>query len=227
MPAKPIILGVLLFCGMNASAQAVRRGGGVLKFMGREVAITEPERDADGFFPKGPASVCLEGPPRRQCYTAPKDFGNDPAATVVQVEKDMATLLFSAASAGVSGWTIYFALLRPGTGKELEDLFPSDITVSNQSQHTFWNDPAVSDAQIFVTADYVWGPDESHYGEHRYMISAYVRKPSSLPDHYYLEDRYMTAHKYDSEGKAEVLASEKQEIFARLRRLKVDAEPQH
>ena len=78
-----------------------------------------------------------------------------------------------------------------------------------------------------MTADYVWGPDESHYSEHRYMISAYVRKPSSLLDdrYYYLEDRYMTVHKYDLDANANVLMSEKHEILARLRRLKAEAEP--
>ncbi len=25
-----------------------------------------------------------------------------------------------------------------------------------------------------MTADYVFGPNEGHYGEHRYIISAYV-----------------------------------------------------
>jgi hypothetical protein len=229
MSAKPAILAALLLLGANAIAQSVRRHGDLPKFMGREVTITEPERDPDGYFPKGPASMCLEGLPQRQCYTAPEAFGNSPTVAVVQLEKDMPALLFSADSGGVSGWTIHFALLRPGTGKDLQDLFMSGISVSNQSQHAFWSDPAISDAQFFVTADYVWGPDESHYSEHRYIISAYVRKPSSLLDdlYYYLEDRYMTARKYDLEGDADVLASERQEILARLRRLKVDAGPEH
>jgi hypothetical protein len=133
MPSKAIILSALLFLGANATAQSVRRDGDLSKFMGREVTITEPERDPDGFFPKGPASVCLEGPPQRQCYTAPKAFGNSPAVTSVQL-------------------------------------------------------------------------DDSYY---------------------YLEDRYMTVRKYDLERHADVLASERQEILARLRRLQVDAKPQH
>jgi hypothetical protein len=60
--------------------------------MCREVTIIEPEHDADdtdGFFPKGPASVCVEGPPQRQCYTAPKEFGNSPTVAVVQLKRDM------------------------------------------------------------------------------------------------------------------------------------------
>jgi hypothetical protein len=58
------------------------------------------------------------------------------------------------------------------------------------------------------------------------MISAYVRKFSSFADelYYYLEDRYMTAHKYDLDTNADVLTSEKQEVLARLTRLKADAE---
>jgi hypothetical protein len=91
--------------------------------MGREVTIIAPELEEDGFFPKGPASVCVEGP-QRQCYTAPKDFGNSPAVTVVQVEKDMPALLFSAATGGVSGFQIHFALLLHWTRKRFAELVP-------------------------------------------------------------------------------------------------------
>jgi hypothetical protein len=228
IPVMASILGAVLL-DPNAIGQAVRRDGKLSDFMGRAVTIAEPECDPDGFFPKGPASVCLEAPPQRQCYTAPEHFGRIPSVTTVQLDKSTPAILFSAASGGVSGWGIHFALLRPGTGKDLENLFMSDTSVSNQSQHAFWREPAISDAQIFVTADFIWGPDESHYSEHRYMISAYVRKPSSLLDgsyFFYLEDRYMTVRKYDLEGNADVLSSERQEILARLRRLKVNAESQ-
>lgn len=223
MTAKLIILAVLLFMGSkNVTAQSPQHNKEPLKFMGREVTILEPEHD--DFFPKGPASVCIEGPPQRQCYTAPQASGNRPTATVIQLEKDVPALLFSAASGGVSGWEIHFALLRPGTGKNLLDLFPSTMSISNQSQHAFWNDSGISDAPIFVTADYVWGRDESHYEPHRYIISAYVRRPSSMIDglYYYLEDRYMTVHSYDLDANADILASEKPDILARLRRVKAE-----
>jgi hypothetical protein len=187
------------------------------------VTITEAETDPDGFFPKGPASVCLEAPPQRQCYTAPKNFGRNPTVTLVEL-KDLPALLFSAASGGVSGWTIRFALLRPGTGKDLENLFMSDVSVSNQSQNALWTDAGISDAPFFVTADYVWGPDESHYSPHRYIISAYVQQHSSLLEatYYYLQDRYMTSNAYDQEADADILASEKPEILTRLRRVKLE-----
>ena len=156
MAAKLVILvaGLLAVFPYRSNAQSALA---LPKFMGRQVTIIPPEADADGFFPKGPASICIEGPPQRQCYTVPKDFGNNPRVELVQLKRGMSALLFSAESGGVSGWQVYFALLQPGTGKELGDLFLSDTRVSNQNQHAFWSVPTVSDAQIFLTADYVWG----------------------------------------------------------------------
>ena len=227
MAAKVIIPIVLLLLGSKDVGAQAARSQAALKFMGRQVTVVEREReDPDGFFPKGPASICVEGPPQRQCYTAPKAFGRNPTVAVVQLEKGVSALLFSAASGGVSGWRIHFALLRPGGAKDLEDLFLSDTTVSNQSQHEFWSDSTISDAPIFVTADFEWGPNEAHYGEHRYMISAYVRQPSLDDLYYYLEDRYMTVRKYDLDSTADILASEKQETLARLRRVKTERERQ-
>jgi len=67
----------------------------------------------------------------------------------------------------------------------------------------------------FVTGDFVWGPDEAHY-------DVYKHQTLTNDESYFLEDRYMTAKKYNLEGKDDVLASEKQEILARLRRLNPD-----
>ena len=189
--------------------------------MGRQVAIAKPRLDPDG-FPVGPASICLEGPPRRQCYIAPKAFGNDPTVEIVQLQTDKPALLFSAASYGVSGWSIHFALL-PGT--DMADLFATDMTVSNQSQHVFWREPAISESAMFLTAEFVWGagPEEGHYGPHRYIISAYFPSPSADDDRYHLQDRYMTVRKYDYE-KADILAAERPEILARLKRVKAAEE---
>jgi hypothetical protein len=223
MAANLFILFYLVACAANAQSVSVKQP--LPKFMGREVTITDPGTDEDGFFPKGPATVCVEGPPQRQCYTAPKDFGRFPEVTLVQVEKN-AALLFSAASGGVSGFGIHFALLHPGSGNELENLFLSGISISSQSEHEFWNLPALSDAPIFATADYVWGPDESHTSEHRYIVSTYARRRSSLLDglFYYLEDQYMTTRKYGEN--AHILSSEKPEILARLRRVKAETQRQ-
>src|SRR5207244_12471352 len=104
----------------------------------------------------------------------------------------LAPLLFSATTRGATDFGIHFALLTRGAGRELQDLFYSTIEASNQSQHALWNEPTISASQIFVIADYVWGPGEPTHSPHRYMISAYVRKPAPAFDiaHYYLEDRY-------------------------------------
>jgi hypothetical protein len=216
MMANLILIAVLLlFASEEAAAQALP------KFMGRKIRITTPKTDADGFFPEGPASVCIEAPPRRQCYTAPEDFGGGPSVAVVRIKKHLPALFFSAASGGVSQVAIHFALLRPGAKNDLDDLFQTDIEVSNQNQHAFWSDSSISDTLIFVTADYVWGPDEAHYDKHRYIVSAYTYKHQSLTndESYFLEDRYMTAKRYNLEAKDDVLASEKQEVLARLKRL--------
>jgi hypothetical protein len=141
----------------------------------------------------------------------------------------MPALFFSAATLGVSGFSIHFALLRPGNGNDLEDLFVADPSVSNQSEHIFWSDATISASPIFVTADWTLGPDESHYSPHRYIISAYALRASpSLLDgsYYYLEDRYMTVRKYSDEANYHILATEKQEILARLTRVKAETDRQ-
>src|SRR5947208_2312250 len=108
MTVKVIIPAVLLFLAskdLGAQAASVQA---LPKFMGREITVVEPETDADGVSPKGPASVCIKGPPRRQCYTAPKEFGRFPTVELVRFGKDQPALLFSAATGGVSGFMVHF-----------------------------------------------------------------------------------------------------------------------
>ncbi len=190
-------------------------------FVGRPITVTEPKLEADGFFPLGPASICVEGAPLRQCYTAPEDFGRFPKVELVQLDKETPALLFSAASGGVSGWEIHYALLRPSSGKELENLFPYSLSVSNQSQNRFLDAPGISASPIFVTAEYVFGIDESHYGNHRFVISTYAIRYSLEQESYLysLEDRFMTIRKYDVLADNDVIAAEKLEILARLNRV--------
>ncbi|QOY90912.1 low molecular weight phosphatase family protein [Paludibaculum fermentans] len=203
------------------TAQPVPDRHAAARFLGRPVTITEPALDADGFFPKGPASLCLEGPPRRQCYKAEEEFGRFPRAEIVEISRGTSALLFSVASGGVSGWRVHFALLRPGPDETLEDLFLSDTTVSNQSEHKFIRQPGISASPIFVTADYVLGMDEGHYGEHRYIISAYLwrRSLEHNGSFYTLADRFMTVRKYESIDQPDVIERERREILARLRRV--------
>ncbi|MEO8028724.1 MAG: hypothetical protein ABI823_19745 [Bryobacteraceae bacterium] len=209
-----IAIGVAV-CVLSAIAQPLPQ------FMGRRVTIDKPAVDDSGMFPEGSATVCVEGPPQRQCFKFPDEIGLDATARIVQVRKGFPALFFSARSGGVSGWRVMFALLRPGQGKELENLFPYECEVSSQSEHAFWSEPSISDALIFVTATYVWGPDESHFVSHRFMISAFLLKRTQegiAGEKYYLQDRYMTVRKYDVE-QDDVLATEKPEILRRLRKV--------
>ncbi|MEP7352080.1 MAG: hypothetical protein ABI824_02500 [Acidobacteriota bacterium] len=218
---------VLLCCALNGSGQVTRDAGKQPpKYLGREVTILDPGM-GDEAQPKGPATVCIEGPPVRQCYTAPETFENNPDISLVLFPNEPPALFFSVANMGGSGYSIHFALLRPGKGQVLQNLLPGEMSISNQSEHALWSDASISDSPIFLTADFEWGPGEAHYGDHRYMISAYVRKPNDVlledPKYYYLEDRYLTLRAYPFwEKNRAILASEKPEILARLRRIRAE-----
>ena len=82
-------------------------------------------------------------------------------------------------------------------------------------------------------AEYVWGPDESHYEDHRYIITAHVLRPSGMaedgPLAYALDDQYMTLRKYNvgqDDKSIDILLTEKTEILARLRRAKAERDRQ-
>jgi hypothetical protein len=68
MAAKLILLAFLICSGFEGlGAQPVPGGRDLPKFLGRAVTIVEPELEADGLFPRGPASIWVEGPPEREC----------------------------------------------------------------------------------------------------------------------------------------------------------------
>lgn len=207
----------------KATSAEVRRTS--VQFEGRAVTVTIPKLDKEGFFPEGPSTVCIEGPPNRQCYTAPEDHGIDPQVEVVELSKGKPALLFSAFSGGVSGSSLHLALLRPGRLDALDNMI-SVGPVSNQSEHAFWTEPKVSQSPIFVVADFVWGPNESHYSEHRFVISAYVYLSSDLVDDpmYYLDDKYLTLRRYDQDAGDHILISERTEILKRLMKVKAERE---
>jgi hypothetical protein len=217
--AQVMVFGILL-SGLSI-AQSPPTDVALPQFQGRKVTLTKPVME-DEFTPKGPATVCVEGPPQRQCFTAPNDYGRDPRVSLLKVNDKIEALFFTAAGGGVSGFPIYFALLRPGDGKELENLLPPELTRSVQGQHVFWSHPTISDAQLFVVATAVWGVNESHQGVHRFIISAYVLKDSEFGERYYLEDEYLTARTY-AYWEDDILAAEKAEILARLLRAKAAA----
>jgi hypothetical protein len=211
-------LGLYVLAAMLAMATQLTS----VKFERRAVTVTVPNLDKDGFFPEGPSTLCIEGPPRRECYTAPKDYGIKPKVEIIELSKGKPALLFSAASGGVSGFSLHLALLRPGVA-DLDNILNMD-PVSNQSEYAFWTEPKLSASPIFVVADYVWGPDESHYSEHRFMISAYVLLSSDLLHDpvYFLDDRYLTLQKYNQDAGDQILKSERGEILRRLKQVQAE-----
>jgi len=145
----------------------------------------------------------------------PADFGWNLKVKLVEIARGSPILFFSANSGGVSGFAVHVALLRPGGAKTLESVLAPPIELSNQSQTVFWSEPDLSDSKVFVTANGLWAPGESHYGEHRYEISAYLWEELF----YGLADRYITSRWYDSDPKSDVLGSERPEIIARLKKV--------
>jgi hypothetical protein len=216
---------------ISALATLMLLGADPVIYLGCPVTIVDPgTEDPDGFYPKGEAQVCVQGQQPKDCYTAPKGVGRNPSLSVVELRKGESALFFEAASGGVSGFSLHFALLEfcnraqfPGCKEdELKDLL--SVEVSNQSQHAWWVVTDISDSKVFLTADYVWGPAEAHYSDHRFIISVYVRRPNDLDGlSYYLVDRFMTARFYGfaKDGELDdVLGAEKQEIVARLQKAK-------
>src|SRR5690349_9029996 len=81
-------------------------------YLGRQVTVIDPGTDPDGFFPKGEAKVCVQGQQEKDCYTAPKGIGRMPSLSVVELRRGEPALFFEAASGGVSGFLLHFALLK-------------------------------------------------------------------------------------------------------------------
>ena len=91
-------IGCLLILCLTAAGQSPT------EFMGRKVTIIRPKVE-DGRFSKGPASVCLEAPPRQQCYVAPQSgnfpFGNNPTVELVELEKGQPASFFRQRQVGL------------------------------------------------------------------------------------------------------------------------------
>lgn len=162
----------------------------------------------------GPASVCITTQGARRCYAPPSHdppFRLVPKATIVTIAPGMQVVLFSAvSSAGGSGSQMALALLD--NQGALGDLFPSQLSLKEDSSYDFWRDAAVPNALIFVTAEFIWGSDECHFCAHKFTIDTYVYDRQS--GRYRLHDKYTTANKYTAPSSA--LKAEKTRIHQRL-----------
>jgi len=210
-----------------------------VSFRGYQVTVIDPGlADKEGHYPKGEAKVCVLGQPPESCYTAPTGVGRSPTLTLIELRQGQSALFFQASGGGVSGFSQHFALFdlcdpaRHADCKpaELRNLFPADLEVSNVSQFSWWNLPAISPSKLFLTADFVWGPLEGHSADHRFIISVYARRPDNSGDQgYTLVDRFKTVHSYGlapGGGLADVLGAERKQILTRLKKVKATWPPE-
>jgi len=120
-------------------------------------------------------------------------FGLLPEGQRVSIRAGGSLVLIFADCGGGSGSSARFALLRYRRDHPLYDLLPK-IELSNQSDHALWDVPSVSPMPVLVTADYIWGAGEAHYGSHFYEIRAYRYNPDT--DKYAQILTYRTSRKY-------------------------------
>lgn len=191
-------------------------------FHGSKVSFIVPAVDPTDHLALGPVAVCIELPPRPQCYAPPRaspPFGPDPKAKVVQLKTGLDALLFEvSATAGGSGSTHLLALLVPGKAKYLWNLTP-ELTFGDQGEYRLWYVPSISDMPLLVVAEASWGAGETHFSKHRFFVTAYSFDPALRV--YSLRDKYLTSGKYPSFDEVDsinVLEPERDEILARLRR---------
>jgi hypothetical protein len=196
------------------------------------VTIVRPALDPKTSLPVGPAKVCIPVANARPCYTPPSSeswglpersrppFGLHPKAVDVTLARGTKAVVFTAtASAGGSGALTIVALLVPKNGR-LVDLLPASCTLSELSQYQFWNAPAISKMALFVTANFVWGNGEPHFGvAHHYRVSIYTFDPQK--GMYVLRTQYVSAAKYGNGQKfgapPDLLQREQPSIIAKLR----------
>lgn len=190
--------------------------------------IVAPYAKAD--FPSKPARLCLLNAPRT-CYKLDSirdgsftkgevvNFGRAPRAERHELSDGGSLVLFMASSGGGSGTTFRLALLRYSTTGSLDDLLPRTL-VDNQSDYALWEEPNLSSMPILLTADFLWGAMEAHYGDHRYTVRAYrYDEPSAK---YEPVLRYVTKHKYpsadifDGARRYPVLRHERERIVSEL-----------
>ena len=77
--------------------------------------------------------------------------------------------------------------------RTLKDTLPS-LVLSEQSEHSIWEDGRFSALPLLTTADFHWDMEhETHFGPHQYRVNTYV---SHGTEKYVLTDSYLTRRSY-------------------------------
>ncbi|OXI31369.1 hypothetical protein CFB89_18080 [Burkholderia sp. AU16741] len=202
-----------------ASVQAAPRETAFPRF-----TQTEGKLDGDG-LPLSGVKLCVL-PDRAPCFEMPPaplphsskelyQFGLNPRSERLPIASGGSWVFFSGMfSGGGSGMLERVAVLRVGANGKIENLMPN-VTETEMADRAMWNVPEVSSYPLFVRADYVWGQDEDHFGQHFFDVDAWVFDPAA--NQYAKRFSYRTSKRYDrGEGSDHVLAAERAEILRRL-----------
>jgi hypothetical protein len=210
---------VVAGCAVGVWGQGVRAGA-VREFPAYKVY---PGVLDEGGFPISAARLCtIEA--KARCFAlvdldpADKDdppvFGLRPSAQRIKLSAGGSLVLFHAYTRGGSGSTEMYVLLHSDPDGRLRNTSPK-VFVSNLGDVAMWDLPTVSPVPVLVTADFIWGDGEAHYGDHFFEVRMYVYDAAS--DRYKLRHTYRTAHKYPGidnwESQPEVLEGERSRII--------------
>ncbi|KVE05816.1 hypothetical protein [Burkholderia anthina] len=185
---------------------------------------TEGKLDADG-LPLSGVKLCVL-PDRAPCFEMPPaplphsskelyQFGLNPRSERLPIASGGSWVFFSGMfSGGGSGMLERVAVLRVGANGKIENLMPT-VTQTETADRAMWSLPQVSPYPLFVRADYVWGKDENHFGQHFFEVDAWMFDPAA--NQYVKRFSYRTSKRYDrGEGADHVLTAERPEILRRL-----------
>ncbi|KWZ31438.1 hypothetical protein [Burkholderia anthina] len=185
---------------------------------------TEGKLDADG-LPVSGVKLCAL-PDRAPCFEMPPaplphsskewyQFGLNPRSERLPIASGGSWVFFSGMfSGGGSGMLERVAVLRVGANGKIENLMPT-VTQTEMADRAMWSLPQVSPYPLFVRADYVWGKDENHFGQHFFEVDAWMFDPAA--NQYVKRFSYRTSKRYDrGEGADHVLTAERPEILRRL-----------
>jgi hypothetical protein len=176
--------------------------------------------DGDG-LPTSGARLCLDAKVT-SCYTLLEkrndmQFGLEPKTRKVSVQGGGSLVLFSGTfSGGGSGTLDELALLQYEQDQTLWNVLPV-VQLTEQSDHAVWQLSSVSSMPVLLTADFVWGKNETHFEPHHFEVRAYLY--DSAKQIYVEKMSYQTSRRYpslDQVSQIKVLVPEQSEILRRL-----------
>jgi hypothetical protein len=195
------VLLLLLVCAASAQTNSYK--------------VVPGEVDSDG-LPTSSAKFCVESKQVNDCYTPPSSeykFGLN--ARAINLPQWKGLTIFTAEFYGGGSGTLTSIALFDLRRAKLTNLLP-DVALTNQSEYHAWNIPEVSAMPVFVTADFNWESDETHFGMHRYTVSTYLYNG----ERYIRANQYLTSKKYpglDDADRVNVLENQRTHILNQLR----------